>query len=73
MGREIFGLVLGICDSMLDALLLSLEWRLIALAITVLLFWVAGQPLRKATFFAIQLHIVLFFAHSMWLYLRVLT
>lgn len=55
---------------LLDSFYASIEWRLIALVITNIFFWITTESFWQATGLALLLQSVLLVAHMLWYFWR---
>jgi hypothetical protein len=58
-------------EKMLHTFLVSLEWRLIALVITNIFFWITTKQFWTAAGLALLLQVILFACYLVWHFVRV--
>lgn len=54
----------------MNSLMVSIEWRVIAFLITNVFLWFVTGHFAQATALALGLHLILFFAHFVWHFIR---
>lgn len=55
---------------LLNAVYVSIEWRIIAFVITNVFLWIATGEFLQATVLALELHLVLLVTHFAWYFTR---
>lgn len=53
-----------------QAVIEAVEWRIVALVVTILYMWFSGLPFGHATLAALGLQTILFFVQSVFIYFK---